>query len=73
LLLRYYTPDGKLIYAGRAGRGMPQAEFERLWRRLRPLAIEKTPLSAPPPRDGRFGSRLVLSRSCIGEARLDSF
>jgi hypothetical protein len=37
LLLGYYTPDDKLIYAGRAGTGMPVAELERLWQRLQPL------------------------------------
>ena len=58
----YYTPDGKLIYAGRVGTGMPVAELERLWRRLHPLAVDKMPLSAPPPRGSRFGSPLVLSR-----------
>ena len=31
LLLGYYTPDGKLIYAGRAGPGMPVAEFLALF------------------------------------------
>jgi bifunctional non-homologous end joining protein LigD len=62
LLLGYYTPDGKLIYAGRAGTGMPVAELERLWQRLRPLAVPKMPLSVPPPRGSRFGSPLVLSR-----------
>jgi bifunctional non-homologous end joining protein LigD len=31
LLLGYYTPQGKLIYAGRVGTGMPVAELERLW------------------------------------------
>jgi bifunctional non-homologous end joining protein LigD len=62
LLLGYYTPDGKLIYAGRAGTGMPVAELERLWQRLQPLAIDKTPLSVPPPSGSRFGSPLVLSR-----------
>jgi ATP-dependent DNA ligase len=45
LLLGYYTPDGKLIYAGRAGTGMPAAELERLWQRLHPLAITRMPLS----------------------------
>jgi ATP-dependent DNA ligase len=30
LLLGYYTPYGRLIYAGRAGTGMPVAELERL-------------------------------------------
>jgi DNA ligase D-like protein (predicted ligase) len=74
LLLGYYTPDGerasgasdgsagKLIYAGRAGTGMPVAELERLWHRLRPLATDKMPLSVPPPRGSRFGSPLVLTR-----------
>jgi hypothetical protein len=58
----YYTPDGKLIYAGRAGTGMPERELERLWRRLTRLAVDTMPLDAPPPRGGRFGSPLVLSR-----------
>ena len=62
LLLGYYTPDGRLIYAGRVGTGMPVAELERVRRRLLPLAIDKTPLSEPPPRHSRFGSPLVLSR-----------
>ena len=62
LLLGYYTPVGKLIYAGRVGTGMPVAELERLYGRLQSLAVEKMPLSEPPPRGGRFGSPLVLSR-----------
>jgi bifunctional non-homologous end joining protein LigD len=62
LLLGYYTPDGKLIYAGRAGTGMPVAELERIWRRLRPLAVDQMPLAESPPRSSRFGSPLVLSR-----------
>jgi ATP-dependent DNA ligase len=57
--LGYYTPEGQLIYAGRVGTGLPDAELERLWQRLQPLGM---PLSAPPPRGGRFGSPLVLSR-----------
>ena len=61
-LLGYYTPGGDLIYAGRVGTGMPVAELERLYGRLQPLAISKMPLSEPPPRGGRFGSPLVLSR-----------
>src|SRR6201997_451555 len=55
LLLACYDPDGKLIYAGRAGTGMNDAELERLWRRLQPLAIDRMPLDAPPPRGSRFG------------------
>ena len=62
LLLAYYDPDGRLIYAGRAGTGIDHAELERLWRRLQPLAISKMPLDMPPPRDSRFGSPLTLSR-----------
>jgi DNA ligase D-like protein (predicted ligase) len=62
LLLAYYDPDGRLVYAGRAGTGIDTAELERLWRRLQPLAIEKMPLDVPPPRGSRFGSPLRLSR-----------
>jgi ATP-dependent DNA ligase len=62
LLLGYYTPDGQLVYAGRAGTGMPDAELEHLWQRLHPIAVTSMPLSTPPPRGGRFGSPLVLSR-----------
>jgi bifunctional non-homologous end joining protein LigD len=62
LLLGYYDPDGRLIYAGRAGTGINHAELERLWRRLQPMAIPEMPLDIPPPRDSRFGSPLTLSR-----------
>jgi bifunctional non-homologous end joining protein LigD len=62
LLLGYYTPDGRLIYAGRAGTGMPDRELERLWQKLQPLATDKMSLAEPPPRDSRFGTPLVLSR-----------
>jgi ATP-dependent DNA ligase len=62
LLLGYYAPDGKLIYAGRVGTGMSVAELERVWQRLQPLAVEKMPLSEPPPRHSRFGGPLQLSR-----------
>jgi DNA ligase D-like protein (predicted ligase) len=62
LLLGYYDPDGRLIYAGRVGTGMNDAELERLWRRLQPLATDTMPLDIPPPRGSRFGSPLVLSR-----------
>jgi ATP dependent DNA ligase C terminal region len=60
LLLAYYDPDGRLVYAGRAGTGINTAELQRLWRRLQPLAIDKMPLDVP--RGSRFGSPLVLSR-----------
>jgi bifunctional non-homologous end joining protein LigD len=62
LLLGYYSEDGKLIYAGRVGTGMPDKVLADLRRRLDPLARTGSPLSAPPPRKTRFGSPLVLSR-----------
>ena len=55
LLLGYYTDDGKLIYAGRVGTGMPDKVLADL-RRLEPLARASSPLSVPPPRDTRFMS-----------------
>jgi ATP-dependent DNA ligase len=62
LLLGYYTPDGWLLYAGRVGTGMATGELERVWRRLEPLSTPAMPLAVPPPRGGRFGSPLQLSR-----------
>jgi len=62
LLLAYYDPGGRLVYAGRAGTGIKQAELERLWRRLQPLATAEMPLEVPPPRASRFRRPLVLSR-----------
>jgi bifunctional non-homologous end joining protein LigD len=62
LLLAYYTPDGKLVYAGRAGTGMTTAELARVRKKLEPLAASRMPLDVPPPRTSRFGSPLVLSR-----------
>ena len=62
LLLGYYSDDGKLIYAGRVGTGMPDKVLADLRRRLDPLSRANSPLSAPPPRKTRFGSPLVLSR-----------
>jgi DNA ligase D-like protein (predicted ligase) len=62
LLLGYYTDEGKLIYAGRVGTGMPVKVLADLRRRLEPLAPKTSSLSVPPPRNTRFGSPLVLSR-----------
>jgi DNA ligase D-like protein (predicted ligase) len=62
LLLAYYDPDGRLVYAGRVGSGIDYAELGRLWRRLQPLATSEMPLDKAPPRTNRFGSPLVLSR-----------
>nr|WP_292601381.1 hypothetical protein [Mesorhizobium sp.] len=60
--LGYYTDDGRLMYAGRAGTGLTVAELKRLARRLGPLQAARMPLDVPPPRESRFGSPLELSR-----------
>jgi DNA ligase D-like protein (predicted ligase) len=62
LLLAYYDPGGRLVYAGRVGTGIDHAELERLWRRLQPLAMSEIPLDVPPPRTSRFGAPLILGR-----------
>jgi DNA ligase D-like protein (predicted ligase) len=61
LLLGYYPPAGDLIYAGRAGTGMNDAELKRLYGKLKPLETNTMTVSAPPPRTNRFGSPLKLS------------
>ncbi len=55
LLLAYHDPGGRLVYAGRAGTGIKQAELERLWRRLQPLATVEMPFE-------RVGIIRLLSR-----------
>ena len=62
LLLGYYTDDGRLHYAGRAGTGITDKELKRLARVLAPLQVPKMRLAEPPPRDSRFGSPLQLSK-----------
>jgi DNA ligase D-like protein (predicted ligase) len=62
LLLGYHEPDGRLVYAGRAGTGMSEKTLATLHKRLRPLAISKMPLGAPPPRETRFGRPLELAK-----------
>jgi bifunctional non-homologous end joining protein LigD len=61
LLLGYHREDGKPPYAGRAGTGKVGSELKGLVAKLRPLASEKMPLHAPPPKNTR-GKPLVLSR-----------
>ena len=62
LLLGYYTADGHLHYAGRAGTGITDKELKRLAGVLKPVAVPKMPLAEPPPRDSRFGPPLKLSK-----------
>jgi ATP-dependent DNA ligase len=69
LLLGYYTPDGKLIYAGRAGTGMTDKELERLWRKLQPLALDKMPLAEVPPRGQSIWDIAGVVAIALGQAR----
>jgi bifunctional non-homologous end joining protein LigD len=62
LLLGYYTEDGRLHYAGRAGTGMAAKELKRLAGVLAPLKVTRMPVAEAPPRDSRFGSPLQLSK-----------
>jgi DNA ligase D-like protein (predicted ligase) len=62
LLLGYYTPDGRLLYAGRVGTGMSEKTLRMLHQRLAPLAVHKMPLAVAPPRKSRFGGTLSLSK-----------
>ncbi len=62
LLLAYYAPDGRLVYAGRAGTGMNTEQLRRLRETFDPLATPESQLDVRPPRGSRFGSPLVLSR-----------
>ena len=62
LLLAYYTDDGRLHYAGRAGTGMTAKELKRLAGVLAPLQMARMPVAEAPPRDSRFGSPLHLSK-----------
>jgi bifunctional non-homologous end joining protein LigD len=62
LLLGYYELDGRLIYAGRVGTGMPVKTLAMLHERLRPLAMKTMPLAKAPPRKQRFGGPLALSK-----------
>jgi DNA ligase D-like protein (predicted ligase) len=62
LLLGYYTDDGKLVYAGRVGTGMPDKVLADLRRRLDPISRKSPLLNVLPARKTRFGSPLVLSR-----------
>jgi bifunctional non-homologous end joining protein LigD len=61
LLLAYYDPGGRLVYAGRAGTGSSRRSWNGCGaaysRSPRPM-----PLEVPPPRASRFRWPLALSR-----------
>jgi len=67
LLLGYYNPDGRLVYAGRVGSGINTVELERLWRRLQPLAVSKMPLEVA-PRAAPGSARRSCSAACTGSS-----
>ena len=50
------------MYAGRVGTGMSVEMFEKLYQRLKPLAMPKMALAVAPPRKTRFGGPLALSK-----------
>jgi DNA ligase D-like protein (predicted ligase) len=62
LLLGFYEPDGRLLYAGRVGTGMSVKTLGMLHATLKPLAIPKMALAVAPPRKTRFGGPLALSK-----------
>ena len=62
LLLGYYDPAGRLIYAGRVGTGMSVQTLTMLHQRLAPLATTQMPLSSRPPKRSQFGGPLALSK-----------
>ena len=54
LLVGYYTDDGKLIYAGRVGTGMPVKVLAELRRRLDPLYQDSLIMTDRPNRGWRW-------------------
>src|SRR5260221_13128155 len=61
-----YDEAGRLLYAGRAGSGISDAELERLWPRLQPLAAARRAAAADQPFRPAAGA---LSRA-LGAARV---
>jgi bifunctional non-homologous end joining protein LigD len=63
LLLACHDPAGRLVYAGRAGTGIKQAELERLWIPL--ASMPQRPLSlvcGPAPRQAHDPARFADAR-----------
>ena len=65
LLLGYYDPEGRLIYAGIMGTGMSFETLAMLHKRVEPLATAKMPLSSPPPRGSPSEARWPCPK-CTG-------
>jgi hypothetical protein len=56
LLLAYYDPDGRLVYAGRVGRHQHRRAPTAVAAATSPRYGHNMPLDLPPPRSNRFGS-----------------
>ena len=63
LLLGYFEPDGRLVYAGRVGTGMSQKTLATLHKRLQPLAIKKDASRRSSASRQPFGRPLELARA----------
>ncbi len=48
ILLGYYTPDGELCYAGRAGSGFSEKQLKTMWLAMSELARKTSPFVNPP-------------------------
>jgi len=53
LLLGYYDPSGRLVYAGRVGSGMRADQLKDVLLRLQLLRIDRMPLGIAPPRSAQ--------------------
>jgi ATP-dependent DNA ligase len=65
LLLSYYEPDERLLYAGRVGRGMPVKTLRMLHERLRPRAIAKKTVAETPPANSDSAALSRCPRSVV--------
>lgn len=72
LLLGYRAPDGRLIYAGRAGTGLNTGQLRHLLDKLRPLAVDKMTVDVP-PRERAASVRRSSSPAFIGSAPRSSW
>ncbi len=62
ILLAYHALDGRLVYAGRGGRGITERELGSLIKKFKRLVVPETPLDVLPPSTSRFGEPLNLAR-----------
>jgi len=68
LLLGYYTPEGRLRYAGRAGTGVADRGLKRLADVLKPLRTPQMPLASR-RRATAASAHRSTSPACIGCGR----